>query len=64
MKKVFQIFNQINAIRLFYILIIFSLILSILEYGFIYIIYSLVDYQLTSNVNLLLEDVINYFKKF
>ena len=63
MKKVFQIFNQINAIRLFYILIIFSLILSILEYGFIYIIYSLVDYQLTSNVNLLLEDVINYFKK-
>ena len=63
MKKVFQIFNQINAIRLFYILIIFSLILSILEYGFIYIIYSLVDYQLTSNVNLLLEDVINYFKE-
>lgn len=63
MKKVFQIFNQINALRLFYILIIFSLILSILEYGFIYIIYSLVDYQLTSNVNLLLEDVINYFKE-
>ncbi len=63
MKKVFQIFNQINALRLFYILIIFSLILSILEYSFIYIIYSLVDYQLTSNVNLLLENVINYFKE-
>ncbi len=63
MKKIFQIFNQINALRLFYILIIFSLILSILEYSFIYIIYSLVDYQLTSNVNLLLENVINYFKE-
>lgn len=63
MKKVFQIFNQINALRLFYILIIFSLILSILEYSFIYIIYSLVDYQLTSNVNLLLKNVINYFKE-
>ena len=62
MKKVFQIFNQINALRLFYILIIFSLILSILEYSFIYIIYSS-RHQLTSNVNLLLENVINYFKE-
>ena len=63
MTKIFQIFNKINSLKLFYIIIIFSLILSILEYIFIFTIYSLVDYQLVDNLNSYLKNIILYFKQ-
>ncbi len=63
MKNIFQIFNKLNSLKLFYIIIFFSLILSVLEYVFIFIIYSLVDYQMVNNLNVYIENIIFYFKQ-
>lgn len=58
MNKIFLIFKKIHALKLFYFLTFFSLILSIFEYSFIFTIYSLVDYQITNNLHSILENII------
>ena len=63
MKNIFQIFNKLNSLKLFYIIIFFSLILSVLEYVFIFIIYSLVDYQMVNNLNVYIENIISVLSR-
>ena len=62
MIKIFSIIKSLKEIKAFYILTAGSIILSVLEYFFIFLIFSLVNYKISNQIPESYNRMISFFE--
>ena len=58
MTNILKILKKINSLEIFYFIILFSVVLSFLEYFFIFSIYEIVNYQVTGELGEIIKNLI------